>query len=115
VRLPEKHISIGIEYMLGCPGYISLFLNICDLLQIQKEKAPGKLRTAALVSKVEIGRRRIIAQGLRRLLMALVDAGSEVIAVDVINDIDDTQTVITLDVVRDADDTRAARPRARKV
>ena len=79
LTIPELDLKLGLEDCMGCPGFINLFLSICQqVYELNREtQFPSKFSTVR--STIDGSRLNLIQKGIESLFGSLLEAGSEII------------------------------------
>ena len=77
--IPEFDIKLSLEDCMGCPGFINLFLSICQQVYEFNRDTQFPSKFATVRSTVDGSRLNLIQKGIDSLFSSLLDAGSDVI------------------------------------
>lgn len=89
IFIAELSIKIGIEQMMGCPGFITSFVHICDMVEKFEEKTAISSKYATIMAKIDTSRRVEIFQEFNKLCLALANGNNEVVTFDMLNALND--------------------------
>jgi hypothetical protein len=85
IVIREYPCEIGIEDMMGCPGFIIQFKEVCELILENSKKLAFGGKGMRIKSKIQQLRNIEIDHRLSKLVAQLAEAGSETIEHDLAN------------------------------
>jgi urocanate hydratase len=79
LALPEIHVSLGVNEMMGYPGYVCAFMRTCELLSRHRSHSVVMKSDSQIKSKVDDARLVEVRYEVNQLLSLLAAAGSGIV------------------------------------
>lgn len=98
IFVQDLQLRFGANNLLGCPGFITSFANLCNIVskdfQMSEKASLKGARYSQITPKISVFRRGESDQEFRKLALALAMANCDVIEFDTLNRIDEDESLV---------------------